>query len=208
MKFFMPKQSVFFTMFNELTDQLSAMSTTFSKGTVSLETLPEAVTKARDIEHAADQITHKIIDQLNSTFITPIDREDIYELVKELDEIVDLIENALHNMQLCQVKEMHPAVKEFSALIQEASKELGELVHVVNNPKKRKECQSMVIKIHELEDKGDIIFQNAIEDLFKNHQSDVLYIVQWKDILEDLENVMDQFQAASDTIESVIVKAS
>ncbi len=208
MKFFMPKQNVFFTMFNELTDQLTAMSETFTKGTVSMDTLPAAVTAARDIEHAADKITHKIIDQLNSTFITPIDREDIYVLVKELDEIVDLIENSLNNMQLCQVKEMHPAVKDFAVVIAQASKELSQLVHVVNDPKKRKECQAMVIKIHELEDQGDVLFQNALQDLFKNHQADVLYIVQWKDILEDLENVMDQFQAASDTIENIIVKAS
>lgn len=204
----MPKQNVFFTMFNELTDQLTAMSETFSKGVASMDTLPAAVTSARDIEHAADQITHKIIDQLNSTFITPIDREDIYVLVKELDEIVDLVENSLHNMQLCQVKDMHPAVKDFASLISRASKELSQLVHVVNDPKKRKECKAMVIKIHALEDEGDVLFQNALADLFKNHQSDVLYIVQWKDILEDLENVMDQFQAASDTIENIIVKAS
>lgn len=204
----MPKQPVFFTLFNDFTEQLTVMAETFSKGTQSMDALPAAVNTARDIEHAADAITHKIIDRLNSTFITPIDREDIYVLAKELDEIVDLIENALHNMQLCQVKDMHPAVKEFAALITEASKELSKLVHVINDRKKRKECQAMVIRIHELEDKGDVIFQNALSDLFKNHQSDVLYIVQWKDILEDLENVMDQFQAASDTIESVIVKAS
>lgn len=148
---------------------------------------------ARDIEHAADGASHDIIEALNKTFITPLDREDIYQLAKELDDLVDLIENVINNIVLYQVTSEHPALEKYTTLITEAPDELDKLIGHLENAGKDKSFKATIIKIHELEDEADELFQEVIADLF-NNTNDPITIIQWKDILENLENILDTFQ--------------
>lgn len=205
MKFFLPKQSVFFALFKELNGQVISIAKLFEQCAIDFDKRETFLQPAHDIEHAADKTSHSIIEALNKTFVTPLDREDIYQLAKELDDLVDLIENVIQNIVLYQVTEEHPALKKYSTLITSAAAELDNLIGHLENAGKDKSFKTTIIKIHELEDEADELFQNAIAELFK-HQADPIFIIQWKDILENLENILDTFQLVSDTVEEIVVK--
>src|SRR5690606_3100698 len=143
---------------------------------------------------------------LNKTFITPFDREDLYLLAHELDEIVDHIENVIHNIKLYEVKESTTALEKFGFIIVQASHDLEELVDHFQEQKRTEYLLKLKVKIHEAEDQGDEVYQEAIHKLFKE-EKDPVAIIKWKDLLENLEQVMDQYQKVSDLIEGVIVKS-
>jgi uncharacterized protein len=207
MKFFLPKQQNFFDLFSQLSEHSKQMAELFQKATNDMGNITEYAKQAKDLEHAADTVTHTIIDQLNRTFVTPIDREDIYLLAKELDDSIDLIENVISNLALYNCKESNDTLKQFGGVMVDAAKESYDLISHLQDPKKREELNATVVKIHELEDKGDEIFRQALHTLFSN-TTDPIAVIKWKDIYEDLEQVMDMFQHVSDTVETIVVKAS
>lgn len=163
--------------------------------------------KARELEHIADDLAHTIIDDLNKTFITPFEREDIYLLTHELDDVIDLIENAISTIVLYNIEKPRPGIKDFSELMQKAAVEVDHLLTHLKSQKYTEPLRNTIITIHELEDQGDAVFGREIRALFE-HEKDPLMVIKWKDVLEDLENVMDTFQRVSNTIESILVKSS
>lgn len=162
--------------------------------------------RAQDIEHNADAVTHEIIDRLNKTFITPIDRQDIYLLAHEIDDVIDLIENVIRNIFLYRITKKINALGAFIPLIQKSGGHLEQLLEhlpeLVHTPK----FKSIIVKVHELEDAGDAIFDKSIDELFQN-EKDPVALIKTKDILEDLEEVMDKCQRVGDIIEGIIVKS-
>lgn len=205
MKFFFPKQPVFFDLFLKLHGHLREIALLFQEFSATFDDFEEFSIRAKDIEHRADMVAHDIVSTLNTTFITPIDREDIYLLAHELDDIIDLIENAIHNVALYGIKNKKPVISEFARLIVEASSEVGKLIEHLSRQKYTREFNSIVVKIHGLEDQGDFAFQKAIQELFEKER-DPLTVIKWKDIIEELENVMDKYQKVSDIIEGIAVK--
>lgn len=207
MRFFLPRENDFFTLFkkinsaqNEIAGLLKELSNNFSDG-------EEYQKRAKEIEHKADTVTHEIINKLNRTFITPFDREDIYLLANELDDIIDLIENVIHNIHVYDITEKRAEFDEFAILIVEAADKLDQLFTHFQELKKTDLLTKTKIQIHELEDKGDMIFCEALNSLFKT-EKDPIALMKWKDILEDLEKVMDKYQRVSDIIEGIVVKTS
>ena len=104
-KYFSPKQNIFFALFKQLSDYLEEMTLLFKEFTTCFKDFEKYSQKAKEIEHQADTKIHEIVDKLNKTFITPFDREDIYLLAHEMDNIIDLIENVIHNIELYQIRE-------------------------------------------------------------------------------------------------------
>lgn len=207
MKFFLPKQQNFFDLLSQLSKYTQDIAQLFQEAAPSLENIREHAKQAKDIEHAADEKTHAIIDQLNRTFITPFDREDIYLLAKELDDSIDLIENVISNLEVYQLTEpLQNTLPEFGKIMKEASEKVYDLISHLQSNKKNQQYQETIIYIHRLEDKGDKLFKEAIQHLFSTVHDPIL-VMKWKDIYEDLENVMDKFQQISDTIESIVVKS-
>lgn len=207
MKFFLPKQKIFFDLLRDINEQLKKMAELFSEFTAEFKNFDEYSKKAKEIEHAADTKTHEIINKLNSTFVTPLDREDIHHLAIELDDIIDLIENVIHNIAIYQISEKKEAMDDFAKLISEASHCLNDLIDHLEKQKDSASLNESIIKIHSLEDQGDLIFQKAMISLFKEEQNAV-DIIKWKDLLEDMENIMDRYQEISDTMHAIIVKSS
>ena len=207
MKFFLPKHLVFYDLLSQQHEYIQSITTAFNELSENFNDAKTYAEKAREIEHQADNKAHAIINELNSTFITPIDREDIYLLVNELDTIVDLIENVMSNIVIYNITTKHSTISEFASLMNETAKSTCELITHLKGKKDIERFKKTIVEIHEFEDKGDEIFRNAIHDLFSNTYNE-LDIIKWKDIFTDLENVMDQFQAVSDTVEGIIVKSS
>ncbi|MBU1626400.1 DUF47 family protein [bacterium] len=207
LKFLLPQQSKFFDLFEETAECLIEISTLFKELATSFKNQKEYSLKAKEIERKADLKTHNIIDMLNKSFITPFDREDIYELAHEIDDIVDHIENVMHNFVLFHIYEKKTFVDEFALLFNEAAINLEKLINCMTTKKASKDFYNYKVIIHELEDQGDLIYQNALHELFKE-EKDPIAVVKWKDILENLERVMDQYQRVCNVIEGIIVKST
>src|SRR3989344_9252562 len=202
MNFFLPKKSALFNLLKEMEQEhkdMVLLLVEFGNNFNNFETYSK---RAKDIEHKADEKTHAIIDWLNRTFVTPIDREDIYLLTHEFDDIVDLIENAIHNIDLYGIAKKISAIDEFIFIINETSGYLGQLINHLSEAKYTPQFKKIVIKIHELENKSDVVFNKAISNVFKE-EKDPIMVIKLKDILENLENVMDKYQKVSDIIESI-----
>ena len=207
MGFFLPKKVVFFDLLKDVSADLKEIAALFGEFARDFRDIEKYAHKAKEIERKADLKTHEVINRLNKTFITPFDREDIYLLAHELDDIIDLIENVMHNIKLYQITRKIAAIDEFAPLIFEAADYLQKLLECLQKQKYTQEFLNIKIKIHELEDKGDETFRKGIGSLFQE-EKDPIFILKLKDILESLEDVMDKYQHVSDIIEGIIVKSS
>lgn len=207
MRLFLPKQSVFFNLFKDLNSCLIEITNLFYDFSQKFSDFEEFAVKAKEIEKKADSKTHAIINALNKTFVTPIDREDIYLLAHEFDDVIDLIENVMHNIYIYEVTQKFDLAVEFSALFKEVAVYFEDLLQCLQKPKYTEKLMDLIIKIHNLEDKGDVIFIEAMRKLFKE-STDPIMTIKMKDIFENLENAMDKCQRVSDIIEGIIVKST
>jgi predicted phosphate transport protein (TIGR00153 family) len=203
----MPKQIDFFKSLDQLNAHLQSIVSLFAEFAEQFNEFENFTKRAKEIEHLGDSQTHEIINKLNQTFITPIDREDIYTLSQQLDDIIDLVENVIHNVKLYGITTKISGLSEFAPLMTEASYEMGKMLGHLKIGKNSKELSDSKIKIHELEDKGDEVFEKCIQNLFAS-ETDAVKIIKTKDILENLEEVMDKFQSVCNIIEGIVVKSS
>lgn len=206
-RFLIPKQTAFFDSLKELSSHQVAMARLFDEFTANLEKVSEYARRAKKIEHEADDKTYEIIDRLNKTFVTPLDREDLYSLTHNLDDIVDLLENAIQNVSLYDISKPRREIKVFAELITQAADQTDILFEHLRKRRSADSVRPIVNRLHEIEDEGDEIFQKAISRLFHDGD-DPLTIIKWKDIFENLEKVLDKYQTVSDSVEGVLVKAA
>ena len=159
-----------------------------------------------DLEHEGDRITHAILSRLNTTFITPFDREDIYRLASQLDDIVDALEAAADMLVLDKVSEPIEWVVEQAKLIERAAGETEEgLRHLRKIDQER--LRKYWVTINELENEGDHLYRRARADLYAfEGEHPARYVLVWKDIIEQLEEAMDAFEHVAHTVESIVLK--
>jgi predicted phosphate transport protein (TIGR00153 family) len=207
MKFFLPKEPAFLAHFKDMSVCLCEITSIFKDFTSNFKDFPSYWQRAKEIEHKADAKTHQIISLLNQSFITPFDREDIYQLVHELDDIIDLLEHSIHNIYLFEMSEKKEFLDEFAKLIGSAADALNALLsECFEHQKYTDSIWKLILEIHDLEDEGDLAYEKALRTLF-SEEHDPIKIIKWKDILETLEFIMDVFQKVSNTIEGVVVKS-
>jgi predicted phosphate transport protein (TIGR00153 family) len=164
-----------------------------------------------DCEHEGDRITHAVYSRLNSTFVTPIDREDIYLLAGRLDDVVDSIEAVADMLVLHRVIEPIDAVVQQARLIDAAAKDTAaSLVHLRDIA--REPLQSYWNRIDGLETEADRVYRRALADLyaFSDDDDDSLarHVLTWKDIVDELERAMDGLEHVADAVESIVLKNS
>jgi len=207
LSFLLPKQPIFFKLFSELGQKVFEISTLFTELTKAQEAeIDDYVQRAVDIEHQADDITHEIVNQLNKTFITPFDREDIYTLAEELDDIIDQLEDVIHNIDIYHVNPKEKFLSDFAEIILKDGQAMKELAEKLKSQKYSSEFRELILKIHELEDDGDEIFLSFMSELFQNGQNPVT-IIKLKVLAEGLEEIIDKFQKASNVCENILVKS-
>lgn len=208
LKLFMPKQPQFATEFQALQVCITDISTLLQNFVQHFKESDSYYTKAKLVEQRADDITHSIIKELNSSFITPFDREDIYVMAQNMDDIVDTLEDFFQAVALYQVIEKRPVIDQFAALIAQAEKELQALVTACFSERKlTHQVIDRIVRLHELENDGDEVYRQAIRQLFST-EHDPIVLIKWKEIIKTLETVMDEYQHVSNTIENIIVKSS
>ncbi len=163
--------------------------------------------KLEDIEHEADTICHSLYKEAERTFITPIDREDISALAKNLDDIVDVIEDCAAKLFLLTGSQKTTKdFQSFAVLIVEATAQVAALTALLKSKEKYvAKMRSHITQIHEFENKGDDLFRASLGRLFTTTRSPVA-IIKWKDIYESLESALDNCEHVADIVDFIIIK--
>jgi len=200
-----PKEMIFFDLFEEAAKNAHEGALALSDLLEDFRNVPEKVKKIKDIEHAGDKITHTTIEKLNQTFITPLDREDIHELICRLDDIIDLIDSAVARMHLYKIDKPTDDAKALAKVLVTATQIIIEVLPKMRNLKLSSSLLQDCIAIHTQENEGDRIEQHALASLFENGQ-DPIYIIKWKDIYEELESATDRCEDVANVIEGIVLK--
>ncbi|PWX62118.1 DUF47 domain-containing protein, partial [Clostridium perfringens] len=147
-------------------------------------------------------------EELNNSFITPIDREDIFSITKRMDDILDSIESTMHRFTMFNINESKEGAKVLGSLIVDASRELVSLMEEFKHMKKKnKEITERVISINKIENKGDIFYRQMISELFaEDGKTPVLDIIKWREIYKFLEATLDSCEAVANIVEGVVMK--
>ena len=196
-----PKEHDYFRLFSELAANLDAAAQLLVKfmGDGDRKGVAAAILEH---EHVGDKIVHDIIRKLNKSFITPIDREDIYDLVATTDEILDNIEAAADMVILYRVGDITDQARRQADVIAKATPLLKECM---DNLEKPKGLDERIIAINSLENDGDRILRDAMASLFDGDMQ-CTDIIKWKDIYEILEAAIDECEHVANVIESIVLK--
>jgi uncharacterized protein len=155
------------------------------------------------IETAGDEITRELIHLLNTQYVTPFDREDIYELATALDDVVDDIEEASDLLELYGVESATKhAVEQCRILVQAVE----QLAIAVQRLKGLRGIQEALIELKRLEDEGDRVLRDGLASLFRDDRIDPLMVIRWKDVYDRLERALDSCETAANTIGNIVVK--
>ncbi len=157
----------------------------------------------KDLENVGDKITYDIITLLNTQYVTPFDREDIYELATKVDDVVDHIEHASDMLGLYNVEQpTRPALEQCRILVAATEK----LATALAELKKPMAAQRHLVELKGFEDEGDRIVRDAIAALFHDSRIDPLIVIRWKDIYEALEDAIDACETAGNVVTNIAVK--
>lgn len=159
------------------------------------------------IEHAADRHVHEMFEHLNHSFLTPIDRDDIIEIVKETDNVVDGIDAVASEFWLLHINKLIPEAEKMAGLIVRSCQSMVEMMQELKHYKKNSKLMERIIEINCIEEEGDRIYQETVHKLFAPG-ADALFAVKWRSVIDLMENVLDACENVADTVQSVITKAS
>lgn len=205
--FFVPKDRKFFDLLKDLSGKTHMGAIAFHKfvGDYARLTGKErlaAVEKLKAIEHECDEITHNIAIELNKTFLTPIDREDIHKLSTLIDDIMDIVYNLSHKLVLYNLKKLPKYVPELTKTSLECAQEVDFLV---SNLADRRMAEEHLKRVHELEKHADSLRNEAFAYLF-NDSIPAIDVIKFKDIYEWLETVCDTAEDIADVVEGIVIK--
>ena len=159
--------------------------------------------EVKAVETAGDTITHDLIQLLNTQYVTPFDREDIYDLATALDDVVDHIEEASGLLDLYGLESSNRHAMEQCRIIVAA---VDQLATALANLKSRRGVQEALVEVKRMEDEGDRVRRDAIAALFHDSRTDPLLVIRWKDIYEALEEALDACETAANVLGNVVVK--
>jgi len=201
-----PKDVKFFDMTAEQVKVISDAVSYLKKMIEKEDYSEENVKKIKELEQHCDTLSHEIIDVLNETFITPIDREDIHKIINEIDDIMDLINVVANRLYIYKIKTVkNTYFPEFLENITDAVDAVKNAILSLKDIKKPRRILEYCIEINRLENSGDSIREKAIMELFEKEKNPI-EIIKWKEIYEVLETVLDSCEKVARTIEEVLVK--
>jgi len=199
-----PRDEQFFPMFAELAEKLSQAANLLAQLFADPERLQELVQKIKDVEHQADVLTHDIIVRINTSFVTPIDREDIHLLASRLDDVIDLVDGVARRAQMFRVRQYRPQAAELADVLRRGALSLTEAVQNLQKPKVILQRSG---ELKKLEEEGDAIYHAAIGALFDDG-ADALEVIKWKELFDKLEDAVDLCDDVWNVVESIAIKNS
>lgn len=197
-----PREEKFYDDFKMMADQLRHGARLLEQ---MIATDPPDADKAfeiKEVEHQCDFLTHEIIQRLNKTFVTPIDREDIHAMARTLDDVMDEVDNAAHLIPLYRIDKIRGGTRELVRVILQQTDQIRAGVEALEQ---RKGVLERAIEINRLENEADRIHKQAIGQLF-DEEKDPIAVIKWKEILDVLERATDRCEDVANLLENVVVK--
>jgi len=200
-----PKEEKFFDLFDELANKIEEGGELFLDMVEHYEYSEPKIVKLKELENEADVITHKTYEKMHKTFLTPIDREDIYHLVNKMDSILDMIEASAARMSLYKVKVPAKEIIEQAKILNKSIKKVKYIVHAMRNMKNAKMIIDSCVEINTLENEGDIIMRMTMTRLFEQ-EKDPIELIKWKEIFERIEEAIDVCEDVANIVEGIVLK--
>ncbi|MBI6875072.1 DUF47 domain-containing protein [Clostridium aciditolerans] len=200
-----PKEDKFYDYFIEIAKIAQKASNMLVEFIQDLDNSEENHKKLKEIEHEGDKKQHEILQQLNKTFITPFDREDIYLIAKDMDDVIDLIEATASRFVMLNVNNCTEEAEMLSRMIVSSCEELINLMEELKNMKTSKKLRNNIIEINRIEEEGDRVSRKAIRDLFRSN-TEVIEIIKWREIYQYLEDTLDACEDVANVVEGVVMK--
>jgi uncharacterized protein len=192
-------------------DLLEKLAQTVDDGAIALDELlhdfrdvPMKCRRIKDAEHHGDEIVHTVFAELNKTFITPIDREDIQSLASELDNVLDMIEAAASRIGLYEISRPTEAMVQLGSVIKDGTRLLKSAVGLIRNMKQAGEVERIAIEVHRLENVADDLMNDAVAALFRTE--DPVTIIKFKEITEVLESATDHCEDVANVLSDIVAK--
>ena len=199
---FVPRDREFFDLFEEAAGNIVRAAALLKEMVVEYPDKADLVREILICEQEGDRITHDIIQHLNKTFVTPIDREDIYELASAVDDIVDYTEEVADYLGLYKIEAPMQQAQRLAHILVQASRQIAEAM-----PRMRtfRDISHYTVEVNRLENDGDRVTREAVASLFDNG-IDPMVVIRWKDIYERLENAIDSTERVANILEGIVIK--
>ena len=197
-----PKEERFYDDFTAMAEQIRHGAELLDDMLAPEKPVWDKADEIREIEHKCDFITHEILQRLNRTFVTPLDREDIHELARSLDDVMDAIDASATILKLYHIDSVRPGARELAHLIRASAEQV---VRATQALEKRKGVAECAVEINRLENEADRAHQAAVQALFQDER-DAVVIIKWKEIFDFLEQATDRCEDVANVLEGVVVK--
>lgn len=202
-----PQEHDFFEKFDQAAAHAVTAARLLVKLTEQYQDADPIARELKEVEHACDDVAHATMDQLNKSFITPLDREDIHAIILRIDDVVDLTNAAAGRMAFFGIDKPTEHAVNMAKQILRGCEKLAEAVRGMRSAKNYEQVMRDCIALHEVENAGDDILHSALTDLFRE-QKDPITVIKWKDIYETMEAVTDCLEDVANVMQGVIVKMS
>jgi uncharacterized protein len=198
-----PREEKFFDLFEQQGSHIVAAARTLEQLTLDYPNAKTHAQKIEDLEHAGDSLTHELVRRLNTTFVTPIDREDIYALASRLDDVIDLIDAVADRLLLYRISAPTEGCIGMAKIIVKAAEETDRAVRCLRtlSPFYHKHC----VEVNRLENEADRLLRDVLAALFEGG-TDAIEIIKWKELYETMESVTDRCEDVVNVIEGIVLK--
>lgn len=201
---FLPRDEQYFSLFEEAARNITQGAVELQEMIRDFTDVEAKAARIRAVEEAGDQITFQIISRLGRSFITPIEREDIFAIARYLDDVVDFIDASSARLASYAIERTTPACEEFAELIVRAARDLERLMALLHR-KDLGHIRQPKMAINKVESEADRLLRRVVAELFTSG-ADALTVIKWKEIYETLEEVTDRFEGLANLVEGIIVK--
>src|SRR5262249_9734631 len=201
----LPKETSFFDFFERHAAKIVEGVKEFLALASNELDVPSAAKRIKEIEHETDVITHHCVEALHKTFITPIERDDIYRLITRMDDIMDYVEAAAERIALYEIKTLTPESKAMAVVLLRATEEIQRALRGLRDMRNGEAIIRSCIEINRMENEADDILRSTVAKLFKEER-DPIVVIKWKEIYENLENATDRCEDVANIIEGVVLE--
>ena len=199
------KDMIFYDLFSSVMDDTCKAADLLEDLLANYVDIDDKILAIEKLEHSCDKTIHDIIEQLNRSFITPLDREDLFQIAREIDKIIDQIEETAQSLRLFRIKKVKPQAVEMTKLASQSTKVLKVVVDELRHMKTSKVMQDKIIEVNHIENIGDDTHNKIVAELF-DKETDPIEIIKWKEIFEDMETTLDDCEDIANMIEGIVSK--
>ncbi|MBI2833924.1 MAG: DUF47 domain-containing protein [Acidobacteria bacterium] len=197
-----PREESFYSEFAKLADELRNGARLLEEMLAPDAPIWDKADEIKEAEHKCDFLTHEIIQRLNRTFVTPLDREDIHALARSLDDVMDAIDASATVVSLYRIDKVRYGARELTRIITASTHKVHAAMHALQH---RKGVAELTVEINRLENEADRAHQAAVRRLFEEER-DPISIMKWKEVLDFLEEATDRCEDVANVLEGVVVK--